>query len=82
MEATEKIVSTKDLNWLSEKGTMNEKLKVITASEEWTLFTNKQPVESQNGKRTDGRLRRTTMMPRRDRDPSTWRTGLIAPSNK
>ncbi len=54
MEATEKMDSTKDLNWLSEKVSMNEKLKVITASEEWTLFSNKQPVEiSQNGKRMD-----------------------------
>jgi hypothetical protein len=53
VEAAEKIDSTKDLNWLSEKVSMNEKLKVITASEEWTLFSNKQPVESQNGKRMD-----------------------------
>jgi hypothetical protein len=54
VEATEKMDSTKDLNWLSEKVSMNEKLKVITASEEWTLFSNKQPVEiSQNGKRMD-----------------------------
>jgi hypothetical protein len=28
----------KDQNWLSEKVDMNEKLKVTTASEEWTLF--------------------------------------------
>jgi hypothetical protein len=53
VEATEKIVSTTGLNWLSEKDSMNEKLKVTTASEEWTLFTNKQPVECQNGKRMD-----------------------------
>ncbi len=53
MEATEKIDSTKDQNWLSEKVSMNEKLKVITASEEWTQFLNKQPEESQNGKRME-----------------------------
>ncbi len=32
---------------------MNEKFKVIPASEEWTLFSNKQQVESQNEKRMD-----------------------------
>jgi hypothetical protein len=51
VEATEK--NRKDLDWLSEKDSMDEKLKVITASEERTLFTNNQPVESQNGERMD-----------------------------
>jgi hypothetical protein len=32
---------------------MNEKFKVIPASEEWTQFSNKQQVESQNGKGMD-----------------------------
>ncbi len=52
--------------------------KVLPVSEEWTLFTNKQQVESHSTSDNGG----PQMMPGRDRDPSTWRTGLIATSNK
>ncbi len=38
------------------------------------------PKWKQNGQHA--RRRQTTMVPGRDRYPSTWRTGLIAPSNK
>ncbi len=65
------------------KDDTNEKLKwqqIVKNGHCFKQTTGGKPKWKMNGQHA--RLRQTTMVPGRDRYPSTWRTGLIAPSNK